>query len=490
MRAIKQRVLWVVTYAALLPLLLWPALYNGQPLFSTDTTAYIRGFDAGVVWLSGRTSAWTTWAAEPSGRHESEGATPDASKSFQSSTFIITGRSVTYGALLYLGELIGGLWGSVLIQAALALAAITLTLRHLNLFTWTKLVIVTSTLGLVSSLPFFASFLLPDVFAGLSLLAAGNLLAPGNLLKHWERVFWISILATAAVFHPSHLGIIAVLPAAALMAYFYNSKISKSGVAALVLATCIGFASEVGFALILDKLRGVQVTRPPVIMARMIADGPGAAYLREKCPEAGFKVCDYVGRLGSNSDAFLWDTSPATGVYSPSSQGRRRELANEQYRFALAVLAYDPVGQVAASLNDAFDQIKLVGLSDFVQAAHEAYPKLPPEYSKALSETPIWRKEFPIAFFSSLTITAALLSLVYAGATLIKFWRVISAQAKFLCLTVMLGQFSNAFICGALSGPHERYQARLTWLFPFIALILYYEVQGSRATRLQNGPPI
>jgi hypothetical protein len=45
-------------------LLLWPAIYNGQPLFSNDTTAYIRGFDAGVVWLSGRTSAWTTWASQ------------------------------------------------------------------------------------------------------------------------------------------------------------------------------------------------------------------------------------------------------------------------------------------------------------------------------------------------------------------------------------------------------------------------------------------
>src|SRR5262245_4764527 len=50
--------------AALLVLWLWPAIYNRQPLFSNDTTAYIRGFDAGVVWLSGRTSAWTTWASQ------------------------------------------------------------------------------------------------------------------------------------------------------------------------------------------------------------------------------------------------------------------------------------------------------------------------------------------------------------------------------------------------------------------------------------------
>src|SRR5947207_13712435 len=96
--------------APLLVLLLWPAIYNGQPLFSNDTTAYIRGFDAGVVWLSGRTSAWTTWASQlpaqaagqeyslagskyslPAGQDSTVGETT----SFQSSSFIIAGRSVS-----------------------------------------------------------------------------------------------------------------------------------------------------------------------------------------------------------------------------------------------------------------------------------------------------------------------------------------------------------------------------------------------------------
>jgi hypothetical protein len=110
-----------------------------------------------------------------------------------------------------LGDLLGGLWASVAIQAAAALAAVTLTLRHLKLFSWPKLILTATTLGLVSSLPFFASFLLPDVFAGLSLLAAANLLALGDRLKRWEQVFWFSILAAAVVFHPTHLAIVVML---------------------------------------------------------------------------------------------------------------------------------------------------------------------------------------------------------------------------------------------------------------------------------------
>src|SRR3954452_9712627 len=88
--------------AALLALLLWPAIYNGQPLFSPDTSAYVRGFDAGIAWLTGRTSAWTTWASPaeaPTGNPEST--------SFQGPTFIMAGRSVSDGGVLYFGELAG-----------------------------------------------------------------------------------------------------------------------------------------------------------------------------------------------------------------------------------------------------------------------------------------------------------------------------------------------------------------------------------------------
>src|SRR3974377_1768715 len=169
----------VTSCAALLLLFLWPAIYNGQPLFSPDTSAYIRGFDAGMVWLAGKTPPWTTWASRLADRQK---APDDVTVSLQSPKFIIAGRSTSYGALLYLGELLGGLWASVAIQAAAVLIALGLTLKHLKLFTWPKFIFAAGALGLVSSLPFFASFLLPDVFAGLAILAAANLLVLGHTL--------------------------------------------------------------------------------------------------------------------------------------------------------------------------------------------------------------------------------------------------------------------------------------------------------------------
>jgi hypothetical protein len=460
-------------------LFLWPAIYNGQPFFSPDTSAYIRGFDAGVVWLTGKRSAWTTWAATlPATQGASDEPSVEQAKSFQSPSFIMAGRSVSYGALLYLGELLGGLWASVAIQAALALAAVSLTLRHFKLFNLSNLLVTASILGLVSSLPFFASFLLPDVFAGLSILAAANLLALGDRLTRWEGAFWFAILAAAVVLHPSHLAILVALVGTAIIGRLLSTRISLVGTMALALAAAIGFASEIGFALIVEKVLNVRVTRPPVVMGRIIADGTGASYLREKCPQAGFVACKFVDRLKSNSDEFLWDTN---GAYTPARVSERKMLGTEQYGFAVAVLVYDPVGQITATLSDGVQQLKMIGLSDFIDAPEQALAKLPPVHAEQMVSSRLWQQNFTISFFSNLTILATILSLIFIVVTLIKHWNTISIPQKLFCFFIFSGQLANALICGGLSGPHERYQARLAWLIPLVALLLYYQIRETAA---------
>src|SRR5262245_42940327 len=163
--------------ATVLLLFSWPAIYNGQPFFSPDTSAYVRGFDAGIFRLTGRSTVWTTWARDINSQNETVQTTGGGGTSFQSPAFVIAGRSVSYGALIYLGELFGGVWTTIAIQAALVLIALILTLKHFIQFTWLRLLVAASALAALSSLPFVTSFLLPDIFAGLAVLAAANLLA-------------------------------------------------------------------------------------------------------------------------------------------------------------------------------------------------------------------------------------------------------------------------------------------------------------------------
>jgi hypothetical protein len=470
----KAAILKIAAYGALLLLLMWPAIYNGQPLFSPDTSAYVRGFDAGVSWLSGRTSAWTTWAANLHGQ-ALDNPTSERAHSFQSPEFIIAGRSTAYGALLYIGELLGGLWASILAQAVLSLIAVSLTLKHFSSVSWLKLLFFVGALALASSLPFVVSFLLPDVFAGLSILAAANLISLAHRMKNWERLFWVSLLVSAVVFHPTHLAIVTVLLSAALIARLFTATISSVGIIALGLAVGIGFASEIGFAMVVEKSLGARVTRPPVLMARVIADGTGARYLREKCPQADFAVCQFTDRLLTNSDAFLWETSPDAGIYSPAPLDKRMQLGIEQYRFAAAVLAYDPMGQIIGWAKDAFAQLTMVGLSDFLAVSDETISNLPSAHAERWAQTVVGEKKFPIAIFSWATVTAAIFALIFTGASLARRWTAIPPELKLFFFVVLFCEISNAVICGALSGPHDRYQARLTWLLPLVGLIVYSE---------------
>ena len=104
--------------------------------------------------------------------------------------------------------------------------------------------------------------------------------------------------------------------------------------------------------------------RPPFLMARLIADGPGYDYLVANCPDVGLEICTFLPRLPVGSDAFLWSKDPALGVYGAAAPDIRRQLGEEQLSFVLGVLAFDPIGQLKAS-RGFLEQIGRFGLNEF-----------------------------------------------------------------------------------------------------------------------------
>jgi hypothetical protein len=468
----------------LLTLFSWPAIYNGQPFFSPDTSAYIRAFDAGMVWIFDRTSAWTTWAAHAhTGNWSALETTGQAS--LQNPHFIIAGRSITYGALLYVGELLGELWATIIVQAVIALAAVTLTLRHFNIRDWSHVFLAVLTLGLFTSLPFFVSFLLPDIFAGLALLRIANLAVFGQLMTRWERAFWFGILTLAAIFHPSHLAMILVGAATITTLWLVGETRARISVMVLIVSAGIGIASELFFNFAVEKILGIQVSRPPVVAARIIADGTGADYLRKKCPDANLTMCEFVDRLLPNSDAFLWNEASEGGIYKSAPLAKRNAMGIEQYRFAAAVFASNPSGQLGASFKNGLKQLTMTGLGDF-QLSRDVV-NVPEVYIRRNANSAAARGIFPFAFFSVFTSFVAIASIAILIVAMVTH-KTMSRELKLFFALIVVGQLANALICGALSGPHERYQARLAWLLPLTALLLYCERrEPALISRIEKG---
>jgi hypothetical protein len=69
------------------------------------------------------------------------------------------------------------------------------------------------------------------------------------------------------------------------------------------------------------------------------------------------------------------------------------------------------------------------------------------------------------------------------------------ADLKPLACTVALALMANAFVCGALSNPHDRYGARMVWLAVLVILLAPWHAtsrSGSNATpgQIRGSDPI
>ncbi len=143
---------WIA--AILIPLfLIAPALWNGYPLLQWDTGGYL------ARWYEG---------------------------------YLVPSRSTVFGLYLHLGEG-SDFWINLGAQALATLWILHLTLRVLNLSQPFRLLAISLTLILTTALPWLASLLLTDIFAGLSVLSLFILVAHGERISANREIPAVSL---------------------------------------------------------------------------------------------------------------------------------------------------------------------------------------------------------------------------------------------------------------------------------------------------------
>lgn len=471
------RLLAIAASLFLLAALAWPALYNGQPIFFSDTTAYIRGADAGIQAALHRRSPWSLSGEDAITKTSTAAPAVPARKSVSSikDKTILTGRSPFYGGLLYLGELTGGFWLSILLQSLAVLVTLALVLRAAKVSLWPYLLLISVPIVVTTTAPFFVSFLMPDVFAGVAILAASVMLAVRRRLNGLDYLAAFSLLCASAIFHDSH-AIILLLMMGGAIAYnlFRRSWTNWRGLTIVALVLVCALAAQVLFNLAVQRVIGAPPLRPPFLMARVIEDGPGHRYLVATCPASGFAVCAFVDRLPIRADAFLWDSGNG-GVFADASPEVRRQLSSEQMRFVFAVIASAPWRQLSASLRNWAEQLAMVGLSEFQYSEADKISfatKIPAEHFDRMQRSAAYRGTMPVNCFDALVRAAFLIgALVVFALFPLRLQSLVRSQVAALLVWALVGVLANAAVCGILSGPHERYSARVSWLIPFAALL-------------------
>ncbi len=402
-------------------LLLWPALANGYPIMFSDTAGLA---EMGLAGDMGWDKPWV------------------------------------YGPLMLL--LHGGVsfWGVAAAQGLALSAVLWLTVRVAAPGPWRHLGLC-ALLAAGSAAPWFASFMMPDVFAPLTVLCMFLLAYGRPVLSGPVRLAVGGLAAVAIASHLAHL-----IVAAGCLAVVAPLRPRRLLAAAAPLAAALAWL--LASNLIGNGVLAVSPYGSVFALARLQADGPAADYLHAACPAAGYRLCAWSDRLPMDSDAFLWD--PEGPIWGGDSGPTR--VAPEAGRIVAAALRFEPGAAMQAAVANTVRQLGRVQLGD----------TLGPQYLDATVGS-LLRRYFPAAelrrFMASRqlhdTLAAlaaplagvrlALLALGAAGTVLAVpwAWRRDPALAG-LGLVVLAGVLANAFATGALSGPHDRYGARIAWL--------------------------
>jgi hypothetical protein len=207
------------------------------------------------------------------------------------------------------------------------------------------------------------------------------------------------------------------------------------------------------------------------LLARVIYDGPGMTALRRDCPTANWRLCPFLDSFPPTSDGFLWARDTPL-----NRAGGAKAVSRDADAIIRAALVVDSMGEARAALSNTLEQ-----LSRF--ASGDGLNPWPAEVSVWIEhDFPAWEAAAYAAArqqsgslavpprLGDLHWTLALAGVAGCGLLLPLAFIRRSPCTGFL-LAALIALPVSAAITGSLSAPHERYQSRIMWLPPFIAVV-------------------
>jgi hypothetical protein len=439
-------------------LLCWPMLVTGFIYVFPDTAAYLRGGE--VAWTFVADMLRDALAPAPEGpAPATAGAAIEAAAGDNGRGPVVV-RSIAYSVLSYSLWATGGAFLVALAQGAIAVFATFAFLGPANAYRMPVLLAGALVVIFASSLPWFSIYLMPDIFAALVLLHAALLVRRFDDLTTVQQAVMTAIAAFATAAHYGHPPLALGLFAAAIAWRLVTRRWSTAaliGAAVPILLTPL--ANLTISAATLDRPSAAPL-RLPILLARSLADGPARWYLEEACPDADFAICVlFAGDAPDSIRDFLWSDE---GIESlPRATVAR--IQDEEFRILFLAFRAYPVQQTTSLLGNATAQIFLLGLGDLRPATglDDRFQMLAPDGHDGADAT---RSVADVAVVATTWGSLALLAIAAA------LGRLRREEIEIVAM-VVLGLLLNALVFGGLSAPAERYQARVAWIVPVLAVI-------------------
>jgi hypothetical protein len=433
--SVSSRLHWAAAITVGMAVLLSPVIWNGFPLVFADTGGYLeRSFDGTLE----------------------------------------IGRSALYGTFLAAGIPLN-LWPNVTIQAALTLWILALVMRVHGLghrpILFAPVVIGLSAL---TSLPWYAAQLMPDIFLPLAVLALYLLALSSASLARWEVGALVAFIAIVMAFHMTILALalaltllLALLKQVTMRLRFPTPRLALP-FAALVAGLLVSPISNLAITGQLAFTPGGTT----FLFGRLLQDGIVAQYLADHCPEETLQLCAYRDQLPTTADDWLWNyESPLHKL------GWWRTFEPEANRIIRESFVQYPGQHVMAAVSATVQQFVQFKTGEGMGSkdnwhAESVFAKFAPTVMGPFRASRQQNDEFDFTVINAIQVPLAWLSIA-ALALLIGLARKNLANRSSAALAAMclMGLLTNAAICGMFSNANDRYQSRIIWLAPFAALI-------------------
>ncbi len=441
----RRRAQWALAVMLSIALLMAPALWNGFALLQYDTGGYL------ARWYEGT---------------------------------LVVSRAVVYGLILTAGVPLA-FWPVLLLQSGLTVWIVALTLRAHKLGNRPLLLTgIVALLSVISTLPFLTSILLTDIFCGLGVLALYLLLMRGETLARAERIGLIVLIAVAAATHSATLAVLMALTAAAVLLWLIDAKRMPlarigQGVIALVLGAVLVLSADFAVAKRLAWTPGGFA----LSFGRMLQDGIVKKYLDRHCPDPALQLCAYKDQLPDDADVWFWGSPLFDRL------GRFNGLGPEMATIVLHSLVEYPVLQIetaaAATARQLVDVHTGEGVVTTIWHTYGIIKHYTPQLVPAMNAARQQNGGISFTGINRLHYPVALLAMALLPAILLMAWRTkLPANIGELAAAIVLALMANAFVCGALSNPHDRYGARVIWLAVFAVILALLRLAAPRL-----GPP-
>ncbi|KAF0222928.1 MAG: hypothetical protein FD176_2324 [Rhodospirillaceae bacterium] len=389
----------IASVAAVMLLLLGPALWNGYPLVYFDSEDYV-----------------------------------EMAFSWQPIIF----RIMTYGLVTVLARPFDTLWVIPVFQALLMA-----WMLHEAVWAWIAryrphvYLALGLLLSLATGLPWVVAQVMADMFAGLTSLGVA-VLAFGSALPRWRRLVLIPVIGLSICVHMTHVavasGLVLVL-AAMWLASRFSLRMPRPRLALVLPAVALGVGLVPATHWAATGKGFFSASGQVLQLALFVQDGLAQKYLDEVCPG------------GDEAAAIVKGT-----------------------------IKTFPLDTAKAMVGNTLTQMELIGTGEdlvpmswhFVKTQLRRYPDDFRAFRYAMQQR---HGGIDFELLNQIQVPIAQAAQLAALALLLVAWKRRDRISTGLLAVVIVAFLGNAFVCGALSNPHDRYQNRIVWLALFAVSI-------------------